>query len=163
MTLDQRELTALSAVVNGPVANAFIATRSPDRRFRVSAVKRIPIPLSIPGDIAELVFEYRAKLAKAKLLDEEALLALLHQIDAAVLKAYDLPPRLERELLETFRNSSRPVAHPWKHWLPNRFEPFIPLHEFVSEEYQKATRPWIQEVFKPLPEEEAEALRQYMD
>ena len=153
----------LSRVVNGPLANAFIAACSPDRRFRVSAVKRIPIPHSIPSDIAELVFEYRTKLAKPKLFDEEALLDLLHQIDAAVLKAYDLPPRLERELLESFRNSNRPIAHPWRHWLPERFEPFIPLHEFVSKEYRKATQPWIQEVFRPLPPDEVEALREYMD
>jgi hypothetical protein len=87
----------------------------------------------------------------------------LTRIDAAVLEAYDLPPRVERELLEFFRHEERPVAHAWKHWLPDRFEPFIPLHEFVSEQYQKATQPWIQEVFKPLPPEEVEALREYMD
>ena len=161
--LDRRELMTLSAVVNGPIANAFIAAHSPANRFRASAVKRIPIPVSLPIEVADLVSEYSVKLAKPKLFDDEELLTLLYRIDAAVLKAYDLPPRLERELLELFRNSNRPVAHPWRHWLPDRFEPFIPLHEFVSEEYQKATRPWIQEIFKPLPEEEAEALRQYMD
>ena len=51
----------------------------------------------------------------------------------------------------------------WRHWLPERFEPFIPLHEFVSEQYQKVTQPWVQEVFKPLPPDEVEAVREYMD
>lgn len=161
--LDRRELIALCAVVNGPIANAFISARSPARGFRVSVVKRIPIPASMSSDIAEMVLEYGAKLAKPKLFDDEMLLALLHQIDAAVLKAYDLPPRLERELLEIFRNSSRPVEHPWSHWLPERFGPFIPLHEFVSDQYRKAIQPWVQEVFKPLPSDEVDAVREYMD
>jgi hypothetical protein len=162
-TLDRRELIALSAILNGPIANAFIATHSPAKGFRGVAIKQIPIPPLLPTDIAELVAEYSARIAKPKLFDDEQLLRLLHQIDASVLKAYDLPPRLERELLEIFRGSNRPVGHPWKHWLPERFEPFIPLHEFMSEQYQKAIQPWIQEVFKPLPPEEVEALREYMD
>jgi hypothetical protein len=161
--LDRHQLLALSAVLNGPLANAYIAAHSPSNRFRASAVKRIPIPTSLPLELGDLVSAYMTKLAKPKLFDDGELITLLHRIDAAVLKAYDLPPRLERELLELFRDTKRPVGHQWTHWLPERFEPFIPLHEFVSEQYHKATQPWTQEVFKPLPPEEVEALREYMD
>ena len=88
---------------------------------------------------------------------------MLNRIDAAVFEAYDLPPRLERELLEFFRDAERPTAHQWEHWLPEGFQPFIPLHKLISEEYQKATQPWVQKVFKPLPPDEAARLREYMD
>ncbi len=161
--MDRRQLLAWCAVVNGPLANAFIAAHSPANRFRARAIKQIPIPSELPDELGDMVSEYTARLVRPKLFDENQLLEMLHRIDAAVLKAYDLPPRLERELLDHFKNTERPAAHPWEHWLPDRFEPFIPLHEFLSSEYQKATKPWVQEVFRPLPSDEADAFREYMD
>ena len=47
---------------------------------------------------------------------DERLSALLLEIDAAVLQAYDLPARLEHELLSYFPAEGRPVAHDWQHW-----------------------------------------------
>lgn len=159
--MDRRELLAWCAVVNGPVANAYIAMHSPANRFRASAVRQIPIPSSLPDELSDLVSDHIAALARPKLFEEGALLKALHRIDAVVLKAYDLPPRLERELLEFFRNSKRPVAHEWDHWFPKNFQPFIPLHEYISDEYQEATKPWERELLAPLPEDEAAALRRY--
>jgi hypothetical protein len=159
---DRRELLALSAILNGPIANAFIAAQAPDFRFRVDSIERIPIPSAIPAAIGDLVTEYIGRLNRPQLFDDPRLGTLLCQIDAEVLKAYDLPPRLERELLEFFRNSERPVVHEWHHWFPENFQPFIPLHEYVSDEYQDATKPWERELFAPLPEDEAEGLRRYM-
>jgi hypothetical protein len=88
---------------------------------------------------------------------------LLDQIDALVLKAYDLPPRLEKELLEYFRDARRPTLHDWTHWFPKDFAPFIPLHRFLSDEYKVATSGWVLNVFKPLPKDEAGAIREYLD
>jgi hypothetical protein len=161
--LEKHELFALSGILNGPIANAFIFTHSPDYRFRAAAVKKIPIPHLFPTSLGDLVAEYSTRLNKPQALADPRLPHLLSQIDAAVLKAYDLPPRLERELLELFRGEKRPVAHDWEHWLPEDFKPFIPLHEYLSEDYRRATEPWVQEVFKPLPSDEAAALREYMD
>jgi hypothetical protein len=53
--------------------------------------------------------------------------------------------------------------HEWQHWFPENFAPYIPLHEYLSPQYQTATTPWVQKVFAPLPPEEAEALADYMD
>jgi hypothetical protein len=145
------------------LANAFIAAHSPANRFRASAVSKIPIPAYIPTDIGELVAEYVGQSNRHKLFEESELLSLLYRIDAAVLKAYDLPPRLERELLDYFKDFERPTVHPWRHWLPDHFEPFIPLHEYFSETYQKAIRPWVRDVFHSLPPEEADAFSEYMD
>jgi hypothetical protein len=161
----EKDMLAFLAILNGPVANAFIAIHSPAKGIRATAVGNIPIPYTLPNHLSELVFEYSSLLNEDQIMhsNDARLAMLLTRIDAAVLEAYDLPPRMERELLEFFIHEKRPVDHAWEHWLPERFEPFIPLHEFVSEQYQKATQPWTQEVFKPLPPEEAEALREYMD
>jgi hypothetical protein len=53
--------------------------------------------------------------------------------------------------------------HEWKHWLPGDFAPFIPLHRFLSDEYKVATSGWVLDVFKPLPENEADAIREYLE
>jgi hypothetical protein len=157
------ELLALSAILNGPLANAFIAAHSPANRFRASAVRRIPIPVDVTADIGELVADYIGRLNRPKLFEESELLSVLYRIDAAVLKAYDLPPRLERELLDYFKGFQRPIVHPWKHWLPDQFEPFVPLHEYFSGAYQRAIQPWVRDVFQPLPPDEADAFSEYMD
>jgi N-6 DNA Methylase len=161
--LTERELLAFAAIINSPLANAFIAIHSPGKGIRSSSVKEIPIPCSLPDDIADLVLEYSARLSKPQMFDDGPLNELLSRIDAAVLRAYDLPPRIERELLEYFRGAERPVAHQWAHWFPEQFRPFIPLHEYLSDEYKTAARPWIQEVFEPLPPDEAVTLREFMD
>ena len=157
------ELLALCAVLNGPLASAYLATQSPEDRYRKSAVGRIPIPRNLSVKVAELVSDYISQATTLGLLqDEEATKSTLERIDAAVLAAYDLPPRLERELLEFFRGSERPTVHNWAHWFPEHFAPFIPLHEYLSDEYKAATRPWIQEVFTPLPPEDAAALLRFL-
>jgi hypothetical protein len=151
------------AILNGPVANAFVAVHSPQKGIRISVLKRIPLPSETEG-VSELVAEYMGMLARPELFtnQDDRLLNVLHKIDAAILAGYDLPPRLERQLLEFFRHAPRPVRHPWRDWFPTDFKPFIPLHEFVSEEFHKTTQPWVQKVFQPLPPEEAEILK-YMD
>lgn len=164
-TMTDREMLALTAILNGPVANAFLAVRSPQKGIRITAsLTEIPIPKLFPNRLSALVAEYcRTVTDHFELGDRPNLQHLLELIDATVLEAYDLPPKIERELLEFFRGAERPVAHAWKHWLPEGFRPFIPLSEYFSVEYRKATQPWIQEVIKPLPPEEAAALREYLD
>jgi hypothetical protein len=157
------ELFALTAVLNGPLASAYIATHSPESRLRKSAVERIPIPRTLPLNISSLVKKYVASCAVAEpLIDADAVQDALTRIDAGVLEAYDLPPRLEREMLETFRASLRPTVHDWSHWLPEGFRPFIPLHEFVSGQYRQATGNWLSASIEPWPEREAAAIREIL-
>jgi len=159
--LAKRDLIALSAVLNGPVANAFIAVHSPAKGIRASAVAQIPLPLSLSDQLADLVAEYSGRLASPQALhqDNEHLAALLRQIDAAVLEAYDLPPRLEIQLLDYFRDAERPVGHPWAHWDVVDPTPGLRLAERVSGRLRPNGN-WIAEVFRPLPEREAALLRE---
>jgi hypothetical protein len=155
------ELLVLSAVLNGPVANAFIAAHSPANRIRAAAVAHIPVPTSLPNEIADLVFEYTSVLTDPAPLrdDNERLAALLTQIDAAVLDAYDLSPRLERDLLAYFHDAERPVAHGWKHWDIRNPMPGLRLAERLSGRFQPQGN-WVAEVFQPLPEDEAVLMRE---
>jgi hypothetical protein len=65
--------------------------------------------------------------------------ALLWQIDAEVLAAYDLPPRLERELLDYFAGYPRPGPVPFDRYYPPDFRPAIPWRDYISEEFRAST------------------------
>ena len=160
-------LDALSALLNGPVAVGYIATHSPPDRIRVNAVESVPLPKAIPGELDELVLRYVAILDDPRALfgteSNESAAKALNDIDAAVLEAYDLPPRLERQLLEYFRNDDRPTMHAWTHWFPENFQAYVPLRMYLSDAFKRAASGWVLNVFRPLPEEEAAALREYLD
>lgn len=155
------DLAALAAIINGPVANAYLAVHSPAKGIRISVVNAIPIPAALP-DVAELVADYRRLLTDAELLsDRDARLReLLVEIDARVLAAYDLPPRLERELLDYFGAAERPVMHDWSNWNLLYPTPGLTLAERLSGRFRPG-RNWIGKLFKPLPPKEAELLRAY--
>ena len=164
-TPEEAELLAYVAVINGPVANAFLAQHSPASRFRLHDLKRIPVPSRLPARVSELVAKYVECLAASAPEDEddeygERLKDLLVQIDAEVLRAYDLPPRLEHQLLEFFQGAERPVCHAWQHWNAWDSTPGLTLAERWSRRSSPPTLP-IHEIFGQLPPDEAKLLRTY--
>lgn len=161
--LTKSQLFALSAVLNGPVANAFLAMNSPKDRFRVSVVRNIPIPTLLPKKLAELAEEYITRVGANSFFEnsDDDLSVLLAQIDAEVMKAYDLPLKLERQLLAYFEGSDRPVAHAWNHWDESYPIPGLSLAERLSGRFN-AGGDWIRKVFQPLPQSEIDLLRDYV-
>jgi hypothetical protein len=149
------------------VANAFLAVHAPTKAIRVGILKTLPIPRVIDeGLISDLVEKYRDTLSKLTLQEIERdlkLNKLLLEIDATILSAYDLPPRLERKLLNYFRGYKRPVSHHFDEWFPEGYSSFIPLHEYIGAEYKKITGRWVQNVFQPLTSSEAKLLQDYLD
>lgn len=156
------QLLVVAAVLNGPVANAFVATHSPAKGIRISAIKQVPIPSTLPLQVEKQVAEYVRRVQESRVLNpaEGELENILTLVDAAVLEAYDLPPRLERELFDFFCGSNRPVAHGWRHWDEQHPAPGLTLAERVSGRFRPHGS-WILDVFQPLPPEEAELLRNY--
>jgi hypothetical protein len=161
--LTKSQLFALSAVLNGPIANAFLAMNSPKDRFRVSVVREIPIPALLPKKLAELSENYIRRINAPSIFDrtDDDLAVLLAQIDAEVMKAYDLPLKLERQLLAYFEGSDRPVAHVWKHWNESYPIPGLSLTERLSGRFS-AEGDWVRKVFQPLPQSEIDLLRDYV-
>jgi hypothetical protein len=157
-------LPIVAAIINSPIGNAFLASHSLPDRIRKSTLEQLPIPDAIPPSLANLVQEYRALLQEPMILTVDPRPAdLLFKIDAAVLAAYDLPPRLERQLLEYFRGSQRPVLHQWDHWLPEGLNAAVPLSELVSRNYTKLTGDWLLRVCRPLSNDELGTFREVMD
>lgn len=135
-------LEYLAAVLNGPLANAFISAHERGKHNLIKTIKNIPVP-ELPDydkeSIGRLVFEYMAKVEEQVLPDDKILRDILLQIDALILKGYNLPPRLERELLDYFRGEPRPVPFEFKEYIPESFTAYIPLWMYISSNLRKCT------------------------
>jgi hypothetical protein len=64
---------------------------------------------------------------------------VLRRIDATVLSAYGLPPRLERQLLDYFNGSRRQVAFRFTNYFPDDFTPWFSLADYLSDQLRHAT------------------------
>jgi hypothetical protein len=71
--------------------------------------------------------------------DVEKAKMLLLQIDAVILRQYDLPPRLERQLLDVFWGAQRPVPFQFTGYIPPETASWIPLHVYISERFNTST------------------------
>ena len=60
-------------------------------------------------------------------------------LDAELLAAYDLPPRVERELLDYFAGHRRPGPVAFDRYYPEGFGPALPLRMLVSGELGRAS------------------------
>jgi len=65
--------------------------------------------------------------------------ALLKRIDATVLTGYRMPPRIERQLLDFFRNQDRPLRHSFSEYFPPDFSMYFSLSDYLSPDFSSAT------------------------
>lgn len=144
----QFPLEALAAIVNGPVANAFVSVNRTSHDNRIETINHIPLPrLSAErvATITEAVTDYRIARAEwlAQPLDaswlEERCRQALFRIDAEVLTAYDLPPRVERELLDHFAGFRRPGPVRFDRYYLDGFRPALPWRMYVSGQLDRAS------------------------
>ena len=142
------DLEVLAAVLNGPVANAFLSTRGGNRYIQARTLKDIPVPDFSERQqraITSLVHQYtRARGAWVserigESEEQEDCLALLLSIDAEVLKAYDLEPRVERMLLDYFSGHPRLGPVTFTEYFPPTFRPYIPWHRYITDDYGVAS------------------------
>ncbi len=140
-------LNALWGILNSPLANAFIFAHTTDRDIPSGVAKKIPIPSCTKSSLQKLeglVAEYFALMKKK---DSEfgfdvrnKAKQLLLLIDAKVMRLYDLPPKMEKRILDLFQGIQRKgVDFEFKGYYPEGFESAVPLHEYLSEEYQRST------------------------
>jgi type I restriction-modification system DNA methylase subunit len=137
----------ISALINCPLVNAALFFREEKRRNRNTTLREIPIPFpeAIENDkIAHLIKRYtelRSEIEKYpdKQTTVHDCIKTLMEIDALILKAYDLPPRLERKLLDFFREYPRPVPFDFPDFYPEDFAPCIPLHKYLEMDLKQAS------------------------
>ena len=78
---------------------------------------------------------------------------ILFRIDGLVLKAYDLPPRLERKLLDFFRRYPRPVPFPFPDYFSADFKPCIPLSQYLEMDIKQASAGELLKRIEPIDSE----------
>lgn len=164
-------IEAFEAILNGPLTNAFLTEHASNQHFTNQLLKRLPIPnVDRLDSVLEAQRRYRSahqsiRNTALKPANADAWLnGLLVAADAAVLKAYDLPPRLERRLLEFFRGHehARRVDHAFTGWIPEDFTAYVPLHEYIGPLLRENVGAWPLDVFTPAPEREVDRLRLYV-
>jgi hypothetical protein len=152
----------LWAVVNSPFANAFIFSHSMERHNLETTIRNIPLPNCGKEElerISRLVRDYFGlDGAEAQVLsmepDRKELKQSLLLIDAELMRLYDLPPKMEKRLLDLFQGCQRKgVDFDFKGYYPERFESAVPLYELLSEEYQRSTvsfvKKWVEDNRSP--------------
>jgi hypothetical protein len=151
-------LYSLAALLNSPIANAYVHEKDGERDNRTSTLEELPIPsadfLFIGQELDLLSKEFHRLVNKNNRFKSEEkerdLKNLLLKIDAEILKAYDLPPVLERQLLDTFQGIPRPVPIKFDGYYPEGFQSYVPLHELISEERQEARADRLLERLTPI-------------
>lgn len=159
-------LKVLSAAMNGPVANAYISTHTIGRDIPGEVIKQVPLP-RLDGKLAtrieQLVDEYVGLVRDDSQPPDPSRSAerVLLEIDAAVLEGYDLPPRLERRLLDYFNGYGhrRPINHAFGDYFPEDFRPCFSLAEYLSEGFRLSTAKEFKTRQQKPPEEMLRALR----
>jgi hypothetical protein len=138
---EQISLYSLAALLNSPLCNAFLFAKEGERSPNLKRTfKQLPIPSDLSaftkGSTIDLLSRelHKQTLFRNRERSRHALL----EIDAAILAAYDLPPRLERELLDTFQGEERPVLFPFNGYYPDDLTAYVPLHELISPEFEYA-------------------------
>jgi hypothetical protein len=145
---DQLTPQFLWAICNSPITNAFIYCHSLKRNILAGELRQVPVPTATPSGVervARVAAEYLTYMAKSGLLlqaepDMAHAKRLLLSMDAELLRLYDLPPRLERQLLDLFEGHPRSgVPFKFTSYYPPGFRPFLPLHLLLSEDYERTT------------------------
>ncbi len=142
------DLEFLWAMLNSPLANAFAYCESMKRDVKVGTMRDMPIPRSSESGARAVIEAANAYLKLARKTDafmqidptKDKIKEALLRMDAEVLRLYDLPPRLERQLLDLFEGVERKgVGCDFRGYYPEGLDAYVPLHELISEEYQRST------------------------
>ena len=150
-------LYSIWALVNSPFTNAYMFCHC-RRQNLEGALKKMPVPFesmdlfrleTMTRNYLELEQNEKFELRNKNTLAEKKRQSLL-AIDAEILRLYDLPPKLEKQLLDFCAGYERNgVGFKFDRYFPEEFESAIPLHVYLSDEYQRSTfeniNKWVEE------------------
>lgn len=135
---DLLNVDLLAALLNSPVAAAFTYAHSFQRTIPKRVYEDIPVP-EVSSDSGQIISSFVRNYLIALQKDEARAKDILLRIDAEILKLYNLPPRLERQLLNIFWGHQRPVPFEFKGYIPLEIDSWIPLHIYISDQFREAT------------------------
>jgi hypothetical protein len=154
-------LPLICAVLNSPVANAYVATRE-GSDITNDTLLDIPVPNVSSASLNllnQLIESYRSIVAIGPGFADATADKALRAIDAFVLSIYELPPKYERQLLDYFRRARRPIPFAFGDYFPADFKPCIPLGEYLSGYFGGATMGALRKRFRSPPEHILKAIR----
>lgn len=135
---DTLNVEVLAALLNSPIAAAFTYAHSFQRTIPKRAYQDIPIP-EMPSDSMQIIYSLVHNYLEVLHKDAAKAKNILLQIDAEILKLYNLPPRLERKLLDIFWGQQRSVPFEFTGYIPLDIDSWIPLHIYLSEQCREST------------------------
>tara|TARA_R110001583_G_C5646805_1_gene408356 strand:- start:520 stop:3024 length:2505 start_codon:yes stop_codon:yes gene_type:complete len=162
----QARLQVVEAILNSPIASAFVSGINSRKRFNLRTIENIPVPRNIDAEqisiltneICELSGTLEMMLPERERKIKDRVLAL----DSIILSAYGLPPRLERKLLVSYHNQNRPVNFDFSGYPVSHSGMAMSLQECLSGRFEKNRSEWVRELFKPLPKEERDMVVNYL-
>lgn len=135
----------LAAILNSPIANAFVATREGKTDITIETLLLIPVPHFTEEQrerLRSLINQYH-RAAYPPIMTSVSVdpTRLLMEIDALVLEGYLMPPKLEHELLNFFQGhgEDRPTSHGFGDYLPPDCNVYFSLSEHLSPNFKDAT------------------------
>jgi hypothetical protein len=159
MVVSNKDISLYSiwALLNSPFTNAYTYDHCMAQDNNEGILKNMPVhfegkDLSKIDSLAQEYFTLDSSkyvLRDIKSLNKKKRQCLV-AIDAEILRLYNLPPRLEKMLLDFFAGVQRKgVDFKFDRYYSEGFEPYIPLHIYISEEFQNSTvenvKRWVEE------------------
>lgn len=148
-------LEFLWAILNSPLANAYAYCHTLQKHIYDSLIASLPLPADWKEQVKPVVQAAKGYLSLVREPETFKLAAenngdvceALMNLDAAVMRAYGLPVRLERAVLDLFRlpaakrnqRRRKDVGCGFGDYYPAEFKSLVPLHKFISSGYRGST------------------------
>jgi hypothetical protein len=129
---------ALAAILCSPIANAFSFRHDLERHNHISTLRSLPVPAIEhlrPLGILDKQCRLLQTMMQTDQPNSDRVVEQLLRLDAAVLDAYELPERVQRELLDRFQGWRRPLAVGFDRYFPDHFRDVISLRDLVTIQY----------------------------
>jgi hypothetical protein len=151
----------LWAILNSPVANGYAYCNTMQKHNYDTLIANLPLPLRWQDSVAainEAAARFRrvARLSSSSSKHDSDIAEALMALDAEVLRAYALPVRLERRLLDLFNTIGvsksrrrKGVGCSFPDYYPRGFRSLVPLHKYISEQYRNSTVAAVSSRMKP--------------
>ena len=155
----------LWALLNSPLANAYVYCNALKRHIYESLIASLPLPQQWEDHVAPIVAAAEVYLQLVREPrqfrlqggNELAVCEALLKMDAEVMRAYNLPVRLERAVLDLFRlphtnkkhRRRKGVGCLFEDYFPTDFRSLVPLHTYISSAYRGSAIDRVAQRMKP--------------